>query len=121
MSRPVFVKLENLYEEIRGRGGTISLALVSRTVKRLEEDNITRPYEGNKVRRYEDHPITREAGAIVQQYFNSAVAGGAIRLQEAQGNLPDLSDFLALLREVFPVRPDAQQPILLCSPRGTAC
>lgn len=52
--------------------------------------------------RYEQHPIVEEAGRIVHAYFRDEVAAGTVRLLEASHALANLTDFLALLTELFP-------------------
>jgi hypothetical protein len=46
---PILRKLEDLHHDIVARGGSLSLAMVSRTLQRLEEDVITRAHKGYKV------------------------------------------------------------------------
>ena len=50
LRRPRFRKLEDLHTEIGQRGGTLSLALVSRAIQRLEEELILLPELGTRVR-----------------------------------------------------------------------
>ena len=46
---PIHRKLEDLHQDILARGGSLSLALVSRALQRLEKDVITRAHRGCKV------------------------------------------------------------------------
>lgn len=46
---PILRKLEDLHRDIVDRGGSLSLAMVSRALQRLEEDVITRAHKGHKV------------------------------------------------------------------------
>ena len=46
---PLHRKLEDLHHDILARGGSLSLAMVSRALQRLEEDVITRARKGCKV------------------------------------------------------------------------
>jgi hypothetical protein len=50
LRRPRFRRLEDLHTEIEQRGGTLSLALVSRAIQRLEEELILIPESGTRVR-----------------------------------------------------------------------
>jgi hypothetical protein len=55
--------------------------------------------------RYEHHAVVEEAAQIVQTYFRDEAAGGTSRLLEASNTLANLTDFLALLAELFPNAP----------------
>jgi hypothetical protein len=53
--------------------------------------------------RYGAHPVVREAGTIVRDFFSTPTHRGVVRLREATSTLERLTDLLALLSEMFPL------------------
>ncbi|GAB4461234.1 MAG: hypothetical protein OHK0029_26230 [Armatimonadaceae bacterium] len=89
LSRPVFLKLQDLHEEIQKRGGIISLALVSRAVKRLEKDFIVQSNYENKVELLQPAKLLDALVATAHSWEPQLLWQGKIEIPN-EGILPHL-------------------------------
>lgn len=88
LQRGTYTRLDDLHSEILKRGGNISLALVSRTVQRLEEDVITIRTDESRIQLVQPEKLL---DALTDAYSSARVQ------QVWRGKLPALEKLLPTL------------------------
>lgn len=84
LRQPAFRKLDDLHAEITRRGGQMSLALVSRAIKRLEEEVIVQSAPGTRVRLVQPDRLLDRLAAQPEPGRSSHIWRGRIALPTAE-------------------------------------